>query len=220
MPVRRFWLYGVVLFASVLIPLLPVSNPIPALGHLVDAGNKNTKVAQSRGEIPLYNIYMSNDGETIPPKKEEISEKIKAIQVSEPARQVEKVVQNSRGINGDSIPQEELDLLARVIYAEARGEGLEGQVAVGAVVLNRLKDPEFPKTIKDVIYQKGAFTAVADKQIHLQPNEVAFQAAQEALEGIDPTGGALYYYNPQTAKDQWIKTRPIVKRIGNHTFSI
>lgn len=178
---------------------------------------------------------MNDETNTTTHKKEEKSEMVKfakvtetaakvtetAVKVSETTKQVENPVKtNSRGLTGKSISQEELELLARVIYAEARGEGIEGQVAVGAVVLNRLKDPEFPKTIKEVIFQRGAFTAVDDKQIHLLPNEVAFQAAQEALEGKDPTGGALYYYNPQTAKDRWIKTRPVVKRIGNHTFSI
>lgn len=116
--------------------------------------------------------------------------------------------------------QAEIDLLARVIYAEARGENFEGQVAVGAVVLNRLEDSNFPKTIKGVIYQPGAFTAVIDKQIHLTPNEEAYRAAETALAGEDPTGGALYYFNPKTATDRWIKSRAVLKQIGNHTFSI
>lgn len=199
-----------------------VGYQIPAFGLLVDVGKMSSpKVAQSTGEIPLINIYMSDEGDPITPKREDLSEKVKSVKVTENIKQIENPAKtNSRGVTGRSISQEELELLARVIYAEARGEGIEGQVAVGAVVLNRLKDPEFPKTIKEVIFQRGAFTAVDDKQIHLLPNEVAFQAAQKALEGKDPTGGALYYYNPQTAKDQWIKTRPVVKRIGNHTFSI
>jgi len=121
---------------------------------------------------------------------------------------------------GTPVTEEELHLLARVIYAEARGEEFEGQVAVGAVVLNRVKDPRFPNTIKDVIYQPGAFTAVADRQIELQPNEKAYQAAKMALAGVDPTGGALYYYNPKIATDRWIKTRQVIKVIGNHNFSI
>lgn len=198
-----------------------VGYQIPAFGLLGDIERMNTpKIAQSIGEIPIINIYMSEIDTTIP-QKEEISENIKSLKVAESTWQIENPAKtNSRGVTGKSISQEELELLARVIYAEARGEGIEGQVAVGAVVLNRLKDPEFPKTIKEVIFQRGAFTAVDDKQIHLLPNEVAFQAAQKALEGKDPTGGALYYYNPQTAKDRWIKTRPVVKRIGNHTFSI
>lgn len=196
-------------FVMLLLSILMVGYQIPAFGLLVDLRRMNPpKVAQPTGEIPLINILMSDEGDSTSPQKEEISEKIKAPKT------------NSRGVTGKSISQEELELLARVIYAEARGEGIEGQVAVGAVVLNRLNDPEFPKTIKEVIFQRGAFSAVDDQQIHLLPNEVAFQAAQIALEGKDPTGGALYYYNPRTAKDQWIKTRPVVKRIGNHTFSI
>lgn len=118
------------------------------------------------------------------------------------------------------VTNEELELLARVIHAEARGEDFEGQIAVGAVVLNRVEDDHFPDTINGVVYQQGAFTAVIDKQIHLQPNESAYKAAEAALRGEDPTHGALYYYNPKTATDRWIKTRPVVKTIGNHTFSI
>lgn len=121
---------------------------------------------------------------------------------------------------GSEFSNEEIELLARVIHGEARGEDFEGQVAVGAVVVNRMNDPRFPKTIRDVIYQKGAFTAVADKQIHLTPDDEAYRAALAALEGKDPTGGAIYYYNPRTATDRWIKSRPVIKQIGNHTFSI
>ncbi len=134
--------------------------------------------------------------------------------------QVESSAHNSSRGQEHLASKAELELLARVIYAEARGENFDGQVAVGAVVLNRLKDPAFPKTIREVIYQPGAFTAVNDKQIHLTPDERAFEAARAALAGMDPTGGAIYYYNPLTATDRWIKTRPVIKKIGNHTFSI
>lgn len=132
---------------------------------------------------------------------------------------VERTATVSRG-NTYQVSDDDLHLLARVIYAEARGENFEGQVAVGAVVLNRVEDAHFPKTIRDVIYQPGAFTAVADKQIHLKPNDQAYRAAEAAIAGNDPTGGALYYYNPRIATDRWIKTRPVIKTIGNHTFSI
>lgn len=121
---------------------------------------------------------------------------------------------------GQLISKEDIELLSRVIHGEARGEGFEGQVAVGAVVLNRVKDPRFPKTIRAVIYQSGAFTAVDDKQIHLEPNDQAYKAAEAALSGLDPSNGALFYFNPHLATDRWIKTRPVVKQIGNHTFSI
>ncbi len=113
----------------------------------------------------------------------------------------------------------EMDLLARVIYAEARGEDFEGQVAVGAVVLNRLEDPDFPKSLYEVVYQPGAFSAVQDRQVRLKPDEAAREAAAAAVSGEDPTGGALFYYNPAIARDRWIKTRPVLKVIGNHTFA-
>lgn len=135
-------------------------------------------------------------------------------------------VQVANGVNtkepswGTAISKEDMELLARIIYAEARGENFEGQVAVAAVVLNRLDDPRFPKTIRSVIYQPGAFTAVVDKQIYLSPDDLAYRAAEAALEGMDPTGGAIYYYNPKTATDRWIKSRPVIRTIGNHTFSI
>jgi len=121
---------------------------------------------------------------------------------------------------GRLVSQEDVELLSRVIHGEARGEKFEGQVAVGAVVLNRLKDPRFPKTIQAVVYQSGAFTAVEDKQIQLNPNDEAYKAAEAALAGQDPTNGALFYFNPRLATDRWITTRPVIKRIGNHTFSI
>lgn len=114
----------------------------------------------------------------------------------------------------------DVELLARIIYAEARGESFEGQVAVGAVILNRTEHPEFPKTIDGVIYQKGQFSAVLDKQIQLTPDDEAYQAAQEALAGEDPSNGAIFYYNPKLAKDTWIKSRTVVRSIGNHKFCV
>ncbi len=113
----------------------------------------------------------------------------------------------------------DLELLARAIYAEARGEIYEGQVAVGAVIMNRLKNVAFPKTIKDIIFQPGAFTAVDDGQINLTPNGTAYKAAQDALDGADPSLGALYYWNPELATSKWVWTRPIIKKIGNHVFA-
>ena len=113
----------------------------------------------------------------------------------------------------------DLRLLAHLIHGEARGEPYEGQVAVGAVVLNRVRDSRFPKTIAGVIYQPKAFDAVADGQINLEPNTTSFRAARDALNGWDPSGGAIYYYNPVTATSKWIWTRPIIKVIGKHNFA-
>lgn len=121
---------------------------------------------------------------------------------------------------GGRILQEDVELLARIIHAEARGESFEGQVAVGAVVLNRVENPDFPMSIREVIYQPGQFTAVSDGQIRLVPNKTAFLAAQSALEGQDPSKGAIFYYNPRIATDKWIKTRNIIQTIGNHKFCV
>jgi spore cortex-lytic enzyme len=112
----------------------------------------------------------------------------------------------------------DLNLLAKCVYAEARGEPYAGQVAIAAVVLNRVKDPNFPNTISGVIYQPWAFTAVNDGQINLQPNQTAYNAARDALNGWDPTYGSTFYYNPATATNQWIFQKPIVTQIGNHVF--
>lgn len=121
------------------------------------------------------------------------------------------------------ISREELMLLARLIHAEARGESFEGQVAVGAVILNRLANPHFPKTIREIIYQRNnrvyQFSPVGDGSIKLEPNEKAVQAAVQALDGKDPTGGALFFYNPDISSDKWIRTLPVMTRIGNHVFA-
>ncbi|MBQ5991587.1 MAG: spore cortex-lytic enzyme [Clostridia bacterium] len=109
-------------------------------------------------------------------------------------------------------------LLAQCIYSESRGEPYKGQVAVGAVVLNRVKSSAFPNSISGVIYQKGAFSAVDDGQINLTPNDSALKAAKDAMNGWDPTGGCLYYYNPAKTSNRWIRSRPVVVRIGNHVF--
>lgn len=112
----------------------------------------------------------------------------------------------------------DVTLLAMVINGEARGEPYEGQVAVGAVVLNRVRHSSFPNTIAGVVYQKGAFTAVDDGQINEPIQQSCFNAARDALNGWDPTGGAIYYFNPETATSRWIWTRPLITVIGNHRF--
>lgn len=112
----------------------------------------------------------------------------------------------------------DLNLLARLIHGEARGESYTGKVAVGAVVLNRVKSSKFPNTIAGVIYQSGAFDAVKDGQINLSPDSTSIKAAQDALNGWDPSYGALYYFNPNTATNAWIWSRPVTVVIGNHRF--
>ena len=125
-------------------------------------------------------------------------------------------------LNSEEVAQSgsDLYLLAKCVYSEARGEPYEGQVAVAAVVLNRVESPEFPNTISEVIYQPWAFTAVHDGQINLEPDSTAYSAAKDAMNGWDPTYGCLYYYNPATATSSWICTRTTVVTIGRHVFAI
>lgn len=124
----------------------------------------------------------------------------------------------SSGVNGYS--NSDVYLLARLIHSEARGETYTGQVAVGAVVLNRVKSSSFPNTISGVIYQRNAFTAVSDGQINLTPNQTAIRAAKDAMNGYDPSYGCLYYYNPAIATSKWILSRKVVVTIGNHVFAV
>jgi N-acetylmuramoyl-L-alanine amidase len=126
----------------------------------------------------------------------------------------------SSSASSSSTSSSDLYLLAKCIHAEARGESYVGQVAVGAVILNRVKSSSFPNTIAGVIYQPYAFTAVQDGQINLEPNQTAYSAAKDALNGWDPTYGCLYYYNAATATSKWIYTRKTVVTIGKHVFAI
>ena len=123
------------------------------------------------------------------------------------------------GGNTAKTTENDVYLMARAIYGEARGEPYTGQVAVGAVIMNRVRNASFPNTIAGVIYQPGAFDAVKDGQINLTPNAQCISAARDAMGGYDPTTGAIYYYNPQTATNKWIRTRPIVLTIGKHVFA-
>ncbi|NLT95149.1 MAG: LysM peptidoglycan-binding domain-containing protein [Clostridia bacterium] len=127
-------------------------------------------------------------------------------------------VTSSRG-SRTNFTQEEINLMARAVYGEARGESYVGQVAIAAVILNRLESPEFPDTVREVIFQPWAFTAVHDGQFWLTPDATAVRAVRDAINGYDPTGGALYYWNPATATNKWVWTRPIITTIGKHVFA-
>ncbi len=122
--------------------------------------------------------------------------------------------------NNYGYTQGEMDLLARLISAEARGEPYEGQVAVGAVVLNRVEHPSFPNTLAGVIYQKGAFSCIDDGQFNQPVSDTSRKAAADAINGWDPSGGCIYYYNPVTATSRWIRSRPVIVTIGRHVFCL
>ncbi len=126
---------------------------------------------------------------------------------------------SSRG----ALTKEDIRLLAKLIHAEARGESLKGQVAVGAVIMNRLASSSFPGSLREIVFQRTngiyQFTPVKDGQINLEPDRVSIYAAEQAIKGNDPTGGALFFYNPETSSDQWIKTLSVTRIIGNHVFA-
>lgn len=126
---------------------------------------------------------------------------------------------SSSSSSNSSYSSQDVYLLAKCIHAEARGEPYVGQVAVGAVVLNRVKSSSFPNSISGVIYQPYAFTAVIDGQMNLEPNDTAYNAARDAMNGWDPTNGCIYYYNPATATSSWIWSRPVMITIGKHNFA-
>lgn len=120
--------------------------------------------------------------------------------------------------SSSSASSTDLNLLARAVYGEARGEPYTGQVAVAAVVLNRVRSSSFPNSVAGVVYQSGAFDCVSDGQINLTPNQSAYNAAKDALNGWDPTYGCLFYYNPRTATSKWMLSRTVKLSIGNHAF--
>lgn len=130
-------------------------------------------------------------------------------------------VRQTAGQTGSSQTHNDTQLLARCVNGESRGEPYIGQVAVAAVILNRVGHPSFPNTISGVIYQPQAFTAVSDGQINVPIDESSqvYQACKEAMNGSDPTGGAIYYYNPEKATNQWIYSREVIKTIGKHVFA-
>lgn len=128
------------------------------------------------------------------------------------------ITTSSNSSSSTSSYNSNLNLLARVIYGESRGEPYTGQVAVGAVVMNRIKSSSFPNTLSGVVYQPGAFDAVKDGQVNLTPNSTAIKAAQDAMNGWDPSYGAIYYFNPSTATNKWIWSRPMTVTIGKHRF--
>ncbi|MDR3602016.1 MAG: spore cortex-lytic enzyme [Desulfosporosinus sp.] len=135
--------------------------------------------------------------------------------------ELKRLTSQSTNASGKAVGYKNIDtrLLARCVNAEARGEPFRGQVAVAAVIMNRITDPAFPKTVADIIYQPEAFSSVDDGQINLPPSASSLRAVQEALSGSDPTGGALFYFNPAKTRNRYIWSRPEIKRIGNHIFT-
>ena len=212
----------VTIVSFILISIYPKENEVEALSKY---GSRGSEVTQIQTKLKRWGYYKGNiDGifgtQTL--------EAVKYFQrknglvvdgiAGKNTLEAMGIFNSSSSSSSSSSNSSDLNLLARLIYGEARGESYTGQVAVGAVVLNRVKSSSFPNTISGVIYQSGAFDAVKDGQINLTPNSTAKKAAQDALNGWDPSYGAIYYFNPATATNKWIWSRPVTVTIGNHRF--
>ncbi|MHB8172265.1 MAG: cell wall hydrolase [Thermincolia bacterium] len=206
------------IFAGVKI-IIPIGAK-EAVDYQVQAGDNLYRVAR-RYNLPLKVLKQVNNLNSALIRPGQVLFIPMSFNKSKDKTVISTMATSGREVMGFS--EEEVYLLARLIHAEARGESMEGKIAVGAVVLNRLAHPDYPKTIRDIIYQKNErvhqFSPVQDGSISMEPDRDSVEAALDAIRGVDPTGGALFFYNPDTATDQWIKTLPTIKPIGNHVFA-
>lgn len=215
---KRAWQVAVILLLNILIIALVAATPTAqALSKWGSRGQEVREIQtklQSLGyyTIAVDGIYGSKTTSAV--KKFQKDNGLTADGIAGPATLKALGISSS----GNSYSSSDFNLLARIISAEARGESYTGQVAVGAVVLNRVRHASFPNTIAGVIYQPGAFTALTDGQFDKPVADSSYKAAQDALNGWDPTGGCIYYYNPATATSSWIWSRPVVTQIGKHVF--
>ena len=221
-------IFLVILFLVLLIggsfSLFYENNSVEALSKY---GSRGDEVRQIQTKLKRWGYYNGNvDGiygsQTLEAVKYfQRKNGLKVDGIAGPATLKAMGIYSSSGSSGGSTSStnsNDLNLLARLVYAEARGEPYTGQVAVAAVTLNRVKSSSFPNTLAGVIYQSGAYDAVSDGQINLTPNSTAKKAAQDAMNGWDPSYGAIYYFNPATATNKWIWSRPMTVTIGNHRF--
>ena len=215
-----FTILGIGLICSII--LWPKPNEVEALSKYGSRGSEVTQIQTKLKRWGYYNgnidgIYGSQTLEAVKYFQRKNGLKVDGI-AGEQTLKAMGIMTSSSNSTGSTTSSSDLNLLSRLIYGEARGESYTGQVAVGAVVLNRVKSSSFPNTIPGVIYQSGAFDVVSDGQINLTPNSTAQKAAQDALNGWDPTYGAIYYFNPATATNKWIWSRPMTVTIGKHRF--
>lgn len=195
-----------VMFSVVFVLLFCSASPLlAAFTHKVKAGDTLFFLSRKYG-VPIASIKTANGLRS------------NLILIGQQLR-IPTALSSSRSSTGYSYSREDIDWLARAVYSEARGEPYDGQIAVAAVILNRLQSGKFADNIKGIIFEPLAFSAVADGQIYLTPNTMAYQAVREAIAGRDPSGGALYYWNPAKSTSKWIWSRTVIKRIGNHLFA-
>ena len=229
---KRFKFIAVILCAFVMaltVPAFTINKPIESAYAIVlkqgSTGSTVRTLQQKLKNWGYYNgsvdgIYGSKTKEAVKYFQRKNGLVVDGIAGDKTLKAMGIYTTSNSGSSSQNYSNADLNLLARLIYGEARGESYVGQVAVGAVVMNRIKSSSFPNTMSGVIYQRYAFTAVDDGQINLTPNETARKAAQDAMNGWDPTYCALFYYNPKTAQSQWIFSRQTTTVIGNHVFAI
>ena len=219
---RKIIIFGLILINILVVSLIAFTNHNEVEEVVSKFGSSGNEVKQIQTKLKNWGYYSGNiDGvygsrTTSAVKKFQKSNGLTVDGIAGTATL--KAMGISSISSATSNNQSNLNLLARAIYGEARGEPYEGMVAVAAVILNRVRSSNFPSSVAGVIYQPGAFTAVDDGQINLEPNQTAYRAAQDALNGWDPSGGALYYFNPNTATNKWIWSRPLTVVIGKHRF--
>ena len=218
---RKQIIVSLILVLSLVTAFLLNSSNASALSKYGSSGSEVTQIQQKLQSLGFYNG--SIDGVYGTETKNAVTEFQKSCGLTPDGIAGTKTLtylglSSSSSSNSYGFTQSEVELLARTISAESRGEPYEGQVAVGAVILNRIEHPSFPNTMAGVIYQNGAFSCIDDGQIDEPVYESSKRAAVDAMNGWDPSGGAIYYYNPVTATNKWIRSRPIIVTIGKHVF--
>ena len=222
---HRISVFLFILFLFIVLVVLGISkyNEVEALSKYGSRGNEVSQIQEKLKRWGYYNgsidgIYGSKTLSAVKAFQRKNGLTVDGI-AGQKTLSAMGINSSSSGSNaGNNTNSNDVNLLARVIYGEARGEPYTGQVAVGAVIMNRVKHNSFPNTLASVIYQSGAFDAVADGQVNLSPDSTAKKAAQDAINGWDPSYGAIYYFNPSTATNKWIWSRPLTVVIGKHRF--
>ncbi|TLS37538.1 cell wall hydrolase [Pseudalkalibacillus caeni] len=189
-------------------------NLAEANGPVVKVNKVDAEIKETQKIVNQLDFKEENDLNDYDTKEE-----VAIAQIIEPKKVELSAYQSWQQIIGTTYSVKEIEMLAKLVHGEARGESFEGKAAVAAVTLNRIQSQSFPDNLKDVIYQPRAYTAVADGQFNKKPTGEAYKAVYLALKGWDPTDGALFYYNPKTATSEWIRTRPTIKKIDKHVFA-
>jgi N-acetylmuramoyl-L-alanine amidase len=212
---QRFIKILIILF--IIFALSAVS--VTALSQIGSNGNEVSKVQRALRDRGYYTGSIDGIFGTATKRAVEQFQKDNNLKVDGIAgKQTLKALGIEGSNNYSGYDSSDYQLLARLISAEARGESYLGQVAVGAVVMNRVEHPSFPDTLAGVVYQRGAFSCLDDGQFYEPIADSAYKAATDVINGMDPSGGAIYYYNPKTATNKWIRSRPVIATIGNHIF--